>query len=89
MVLVRFTQNVQRHIACPPRQVNAATVREALEVAFHDHAAARGYFLDDQNALRKHIAVFIDGVPVRDRVGLSDALTDGCHVDVMQALSGG
>jgi sulfur-carrier protein len=87
MVLVRFTQNIQRHIACPPREVAARTVREALHEALS--ATARGYFLDDQGSLRKHVNIFVDGVPIRDRCGLSDALADGSEVDVMQALSGG
>ena len=48
MALVRFTQNIQRHIACPPREVTARTVREALHEALNP--TALGYFLDDQAA---------------------------------------
>ena len=31
MPTIRFTQNIQRHLACPSREVKGATVREALE----------------------------------------------------------
>jgi sulfur carrier protein ThiS len=86
---VRFTQNVQRYVACPPRDVDGRTVREALEAVFADNAVARGYFLVDQGELRKHVAVFVDGTPVRDRANLSDAIEPGTEIDVMQALSGG
>ena len=89
MALVRFTQNIQRHVACPPTRVDAATVRQALEAVFRENARGLGYFLDDQGALRKHVNIFVDGLPIRDRCGLSDALADGSEVDVMQALSGG
>jgi hypothetical protein len=45
--------------------------------------------LDDQHALRRHIAIFVDGRPLSDRTTLSDAVTADGTVDVMQALSGG
>jgi hypothetical protein len=89
VVLVRFTQNIQRHVACPPVEVSGATVREVLEAVFAGNERARGYVLDDQGALRKHMAVYVDGEPIRDRVGLSDAVPGAGKVDVMQALSGG
>lgn len=89
MALVRFTQNIQRHVPCPPTRVDAATVRQALEAVFRENARGLGYFLDDQGSLRKHVNIFVDGLPIRDRCGLSDPLADGSEVDVMQALSGG
>lgn len=33
--------------------------------------------------------VFVNGQAIRDRVSLSDRVTDGAEVYVMQALSGG
>jgi sulfur-carrier protein len=45
--------------------------------------------LDDQAALRRHMAIFIDGHLIRDRTGLSDAVTDTSRIAVFQALSGG
>ncbi len=89
MARITFTQNLQRHIACPPTDVAADTVRTALESAFARHAGLRGYILDDQGAIRKHVIVFINGVPIRDRQGQSDALRPADEVYVMQALSGG
>ena len=89
MARVRFTQNIQRHIACPPCDVVARTVSEALDAALANNVKARDYFLDDQGALRKHIAIFVDGVPMHDRVKLSDPIEPDALIDVMQALSGG
>ncbi|RMF78571.1 MAG: MoaD/ThiS family protein, partial [Planctomycetota bacterium] len=34
MVRVSFTQNIQRHVACPAVEVPARTVRDALEAVF-------------------------------------------------------
>ncbi|MGU1586179.1 MoaD/ThiS family protein, partial [Pseudomonas aeruginosa] len=49
----------------------------------------RGYLLDDQGSLRRHVARFVDGVQVRDRRGLGDPLQDDSEIYVVQALSGG
>jgi hypothetical protein len=89
MALVRFTANIQRHVACPPRQTTGATVREVLESYFETNARARGYVLDDQSRLRKHMAIFIDGRQIDDRDGLSDSVARDAVVDLVQALSGG
>jgi sulfur-carrier protein len=89
MPQVRFTQNIQRHVACPPRAVEGSSLREVLEAYFSANPPARGYVLDDQGALRKHMALFINGEPVLDRKGLKDAVPPDGVVDVVQALSGG
>ena len=89
MPTVRFTQNIQRHVACPTRQVEGATVREVLNGYFSIHEQARGYVLDDQGRLRQHMAIFIDGAQLRDREKLTDAVPANAVVDLVQALSGG
>lgn len=89
MPRIRFTDNIQRHVACPERSVPGATVREALDTYFADRAAARGYVLDDQGALRQHMVIFVSGQPIADRRGLNDAVSNDSVIDVMQALSGG
>lgn len=89
MPQVRFTQSIQRHVACPPRQIRGATLRAVLDGYFATNPTARGYVLDDQGALRKHMAIFIDGQPIHDRTTLSDAVREQGTVDVVQALSGG
>lgn len=89
MPQVRFTQNIQRHVACPPRTVKGSSLRQVLEAYFAAYPSARGYVLDDQGALRKHMALFINGEPVLDRTRLADPVPEDGMVDVLQALSGG
>jgi hypothetical protein len=89
MAKIVFTASVQRHVACPEADAAGGTVREVLENAFAENPDARGYVLDDQSALRKHMAVFVDGKRIRDRVRLSDAVTETSTIHVFQALSGG
>lgn len=89
MPTVRFTQNIQRHVACPTREVVGATIRDVLDSYFRLHEQARGYVLDDQGRLRQHMAIFIDGSQIRDRDDLSDRVPADAVVDLVQALSGG
>lgn len=89
MAQVTFTQNIQRHVACPTLDVPGKTVREVLERYFEQHPRARGYVLDEQGALRKHVVIFLNGQQIRDRSGLSEAVETGSSIYVMQALSGG
>ena len=89
MPSVAFTRNLQRHVACPPCEVEGSTVRESLEAAFTLYPKARSYVVDEHGALRFHMAVYVDGVPVTDRKGLSDPVPETGEIFVMQALSGG
>jgi len=89
MASVRFTRNIQRHVECPTRDVPGATLGEVLNAYFATNERARGYVLEDDGRLRKHMAVFIDGQQIEDREKLSDTLSPRAVVDVVQSLSGG
>lgn len=89
MALVCFTPNIQRHVPCPDGEAGGATVREVLDAYFDGNPLARGYVLDDQAGLRKHMIVFVDGQMISDRARLSDAVRPDSRVYVFQALSGG
>lgn len=84
-----FAASIQRHVETPERDVDAHTVGEAFDTIFSEQPRLRGYIVDDQGALRKHLSVFIDGQPIRDRQRLSDALGATSRVYVVQALTGG
>lgn len=89
MATVRFTESIQRHVQCPTRIIEGTTLREVLEGYFAGNERARGYVLDDQGRLRKHMAIFIDGQQLKDRLELSDPVGPETTVDLVQALSGG
>ena len=89
MATVVFAAAIQRHVACPPQDVSAANVRAAIDAALEDKNELRGYILDDQGRLRKHVAIFVDGNMIRDRAELSDLVHLHSEVFVVQALSGG
>ena len=89
MARVVFTSNLRQHVACPEGSVPGATLRAVLDAVFADNTRLRGYVLDDQSALRKHMNIFVDGAMVQDRAQLSDPVGPDAQVYVMQALSGG
>ena len=89
MARVVFTANLQRLIDCPERSVDASTVMEALDLACAGNEALRGYVVDDQHRLRKHVIIFLDGAPIVDREKLSDPVDADTEIYIMQALSGG
>ena len=89
MPRVNFTPNLQRHVECLPKSVDATTVREAVMAALEGNERAVGYILDDQGALRQHMVIFINGEQVIDRQRLGDEVPADAEIYVMQALSGG
>lgn len=89
MVRVTFPAVLARHVSCPPMQADGATVAEVLAAAFAERPDLRGYVLDDQGALREHMAMFVDGAPLRDRRALADPVGPDSHLHILQALSGG
>jgi sulfur-carrier protein len=89
MPRVVFTRHLQQHVNAPPAQVAGQTVRQVLDEVFTGNPQARSYILDEQGNLRKHVAVFVDGQIINDRMGLSDPVGEESEVYVLQALSGG
>lgn len=89
MPTISFTANLRRHLPVPDVEVDGATVGDAFAAAFALHPQLRSYLVDEQNRLRKHVNVFVNGAMIQDRLGLSDPLAAGDKIWVMQALSGG
>lgn len=89
MVTVEFAPALRRHVDCEPQQVSPGSLRDALEQALKAAPALGAYVFDDQRAVRKHVAVFVNRHLVQDRVHLDRWLEPGDRVLVVQALSGG
>ncbi|MDP6110428.1 MAG: MoaD/ThiS family protein [Planctomycetota bacterium] len=89
MLRVVFTRNLERHVPCPPAEVEAATIKEALDRVFEANEPLKSYVVDDQGRLRKHMVVFVDSELIHDREGMTDEVQPNSEIYVMQALSGG
>jgi hypothetical protein len=84
-----FTPNLARQVECPAAQLEAVTVRELFDRYFSKWPAVRGYVLDDQGAVRKHVKVIVDEAYLQDRMRQSDPVRPDSKIYVFQLLSGG
>lgn len=89
MPLVTFAPALTRHVPCAPQQVPPGSLAGALDAALAAAPGLRGYVLDEQGAVRKHVAVFVNGSMVAGRTGLGQPLGPADRVHVIQALTGG
>jgi len=89
MPRIEFTSHLRQHLDCPPATVSGTTLRESLEQVFAENPNLQGYILDDQQCVRKHVMIFLNGQPIDDRIHLSDPVDADSEIYVMQALSGG
>jgi hypothetical protein len=89
MPRVVFAPHVLKHVDCPPSERAGRTVRECLDAVFAERPVVRGYILDDQGHLRKHVVVYLGDQTVVDRERLSDPVEPDGEIFVFQALSGG
>ena len=69
--------------------VPGSTVADALAHLFALHPVLRGYVVDERGALRRHVALFVDGNAIHHNSSLQQAIGEHAEVHVMQALSGG
>jgi molybdopterin converting factor small subunit len=70
-------------------EVGGASVRQALESLFATYPQLRRYLLTDSGTVRQHVNVFLNDTLIEDRQGLSDAVSPGDTIHVIQAVSGG
>ncbi len=67
-------------------EANGATLGEVLADLDRQFTGLRFRMVDEQDRLRPHMRVFVNGKAVRD---LAQALQNGDDVSIVQALSGG
>jgi sulfur-carrier protein len=89
MPKIVFTRALERFLDAPSATVEGATLGAALAAVFASRPVLRGYVLDDQGALRRHVAVYINGRAAKDRGRLGDPVRPDDEIYVFQALSGG
>ena len=65
------------------------SVRAVLDAVFATQPRLRSYILDDQDRVRRHVAIYVNGERIADRDRLSDPVTEADELFVFQALSGG
>jgi sulfur carrier protein ThiS len=88
-VVVEFAASLRRHVDCAPQTVAPGSLRSVLEAALAAAPPLVHYVFDDQRAVRRHVAVFVNQQMVQDRERLDQMLQPGDRVLVIGALTGG
>ena len=86
---IAFTSHLRAVGPCDPTSYDGATLADVLDAVAADYPLLKGYVLDDQGRVRRHIAIFGDGTMQPRETALRLPLTETSSVYVLQALSGG
>lgn len=89
MATVHLTRMLAEVAGTEEIPVDAATLAAVLDGAFEACPRLRGYVVDEQGRIRKHIAVFVDGVRADSERRPDQALEPDSEVHIFPALSGG
>lgn len=89
MARIAFTRHLETVGPTESAVYPGATVGELIDAVAAEYPRLKAYVLDDQGRVRKHIAIFVDGVLRPRETALSLAVTDSSDVYVFHALSGG
>ena len=87
---VTFTRHLARFFpGLTDGEVAGATVREVIDALDRRHPGLAGYLVDETGRLRRHVNIFVGEEPICDRETLSDKLSPGDTLFILQSLSGG
>jgi hypothetical protein len=86
---IAFTQHLRAVGPTRAEACDGGTLAQMLDALSDRYPRLKDYVLDDQGRLRKHVAIFIDGVMTPREAALTAPLDPSSHVYVFQALSGG
>jgi molybdopterin synthase sulfur carrier subunit len=89
MPVVFFTRHLRAVAPSEPIACIGDTLRAALDDALRQHERLRGYVLDEQGRIRKHVAIFLDNQHLAGPDILDAPVKAESEIYVMQALSGG
>ena len=89
MARIAFTSHLRAVGPSELADYRGASLAEVLDAVAADYPLLKGYVLDDQGGVRRHVAIFVDGVMRPRETALPLPLTDASEVYVLQALSGG
>ena len=70
-------------------EVPGASVREVIDALETRYPGFTLYVADETGRLRRHVNVFVGNDPICDRDALSDKVSPGDEIYILQALSGG
>jgi len=89
LATISFTAHLRKVAPPGATQVAATNLGEALDQVFAKAPKLRAYVVDEQNRLRRHVVIFLNGSKLAPANWSAQSLAADDDVYVMQALSGG
>ena len=91
MPRIAFTQHLQTFFPKlkQAEEVAGATVCEVIAELERRYPGFALYVADETGRLRRHVNVFVGNEPICDRETLSDVVSPGDELYILQALTGG
>lgn len=87
---IHFTPHLRAFFDLPDAwETSAGTLREAVRALDAQWPGLAFYITDEQEVLRQHVAIWVDGKRLPRSAGLDGPLSEDAVVHIMQALSGG
>jgi sulfur carrier protein ThiS len=86
---ISFTAHLRKVAPAGATHVEARTLGHALAEIFAKTPKLKGYVVDEQDRLRRHVVIFVNGSRLSPSGWAACALDSDDEVYVMQALSGG
>lgn len=89
MATISFTAHLRKVAPPGATKVAADNLGDALDQVFAKAPKLKGYVVDEQNRLRRHVVIFLNGARIAPANWSTQVLAVGDEVYVMQALTGG
>ena len=70
-------------------RAEGATVAEALESLYAEHAELRDRLVGEDGTLRRFVNVYLAGEDIRFLAGLDTPVPDGAELTILPAVAGG
>jgi sulfur carrier protein ThiS len=86
---ISFTAHLRKVAPPGTTKVAADNLGDALDQIFVKAPKLRGYVVDEQNRLRRHVVIFLNGARLAPANWSEQVLAVDDDVYVMQALTGG
>lgn len=85
MATVTLRAPLKQRAGTSALEVSGGTVREVLLSMENDVPSLKGWVLDEQGQIRRHVNVFVNGEPATPEL----AIADQDRIDIIHAISGG
>ena len=90
MPVVECTDLLKRYFpGLTSEKVEGSSLYEIVQQLDALHPGVAGYILDEQKAVRKHVAIAVDGAFIREKEAKNILVQPDSNVLILQALSGG